>query len=79
MPSAAYRRELEKVRGLREVALRCMPDVEPQYELPVVMELILDGLHQNSKIAKDEVDHHTSYKDMVGSIFPANARINEED
>jgi len=79
MPSAAYRRELEKVRGLRDVALRCMPDVEPLYELPVVMELVLDGLHQNSKIAKEEVDHHTSYKDMVGSIFPANARINEED
>ena len=79
MPCAAYRRELEKVRGLREVALRCMPEVEPKYELPVVMELILDGLHQNSKIAKDEVDHHTSYKDMIGSIFPANARINEED
>ena len=33
------------------------------------MEFVLDGLHQNSKIAKDEVDHATSYKDMVGSIF----------
>jgi hypothetical protein len=33
------------------------------------MEFVLDGLHQNSKIAKDEVEHVTMYKDMVGSIF----------
>jgi hypothetical protein len=56
-----------------------MPDLESQYELPIVMEFVLDGLHQNSKIAKDEIDHVTAYKDMLGSIFPANARMHEED
>jgi hypothetical protein len=56
-----------------------MPELKGDYELPVVMEFVLDGLHQNSKLAKDEVDHLTSYKDMVGSIFPANARMHEED
>jgi magnesium chelatase subunit I len=79
MPGASYRRELEKVRGLRDFVQRSMPDLESQYELPVVMEFVLDGLHQNSKIAKDEIDHVTAYKDMVGSIFPSNARMHEED
>ena len=79
MPGAAYKRELEKVRGLRDFVHRYMPDLESQYELPVVMEFVLDGLHQNSKIAKDEVDHMTAYKDMLGSIFPANARMHEEE
>jgi magnesium chelatase subunit I len=79
MPAAAYKRELEKVRGLREFVNRSMPDLESQYELPIVMEFVLDGLHQNSKIAKDEIDHVTAYKDMLGSIFPANARMHEED
>jgi hypothetical protein len=56
-----------------------MPDVDERYELPSVMEFVLDGLHQNSKIAKDEVDHVTSYKDMVGSIFAGPGRGYEED
>jgi hypothetical protein len=44
------------------------------------MEFVLDGLHQNSKIAKDEVDHRTAYKDMVGSIFTGGQdRMYEED
>jgi magnesium chelatase subunit I len=78
-PAPAYRKELERVRGLREFVQRTMPSLESQYELPVVMEFVLDGLHQNSKIAKDEVDHVTSYKDMVGSIFPQDVRMHDED
>ncbi len=73
-----YFRELDKVKGLRELTLRHMSEVEQKYELPSVMEFVLDGLHQNSKIAKDEIDHVTSYKDMVGSIF-SGARGFEED
>ena len=36
-------------------------------------------IKENSKIAKDEVDHVTSYKDMVGSIFAGPGRGYEED
>lgn len=69
MPLDAYTEELNKVAGLREVTRRFMKNLEEKYELPSVMEFVLDGLHQNSKIAKDEVDHATTYKDLVGSIF----------
>jgi magnesium chelatase subunit I len=69
MPLGAYTEELNKVAGLREVTRRFMKNLEERYELPSVMEFVLDGLHQNSKIAKDEVDHTTTYKDLVGSIF----------
>jgi magnesium chelatase subunit I len=79
MPTADYKRELEKVRGLREVVVHHMPDLDSQYELPIAMEFVLDGLHQNSKLAKDQVDHFTSYKDMVGSIFPTEARLRDDD
>ncbi len=34
-----------------------------------MMEFVLDGLHQNSKIAKDEADENVSYKDMLGSML----------
>jgi len=74
-----YTRELDRVKGLRELTKRHMPDMDEKYEFPSVMEFVLDGLHQNSKIAKDEVDHVTSYKDLVGSIFSGPGRGFEED
>ena len=74
-----YTKELDKVRGLREVTGKYMKGFDEKYELPSVMEFVLDGLHQSSKIAKDEVDHHTSYKDLVGSIFSGQGKMYEED
>ncbi len=79
MPLDAYTRELERVAGLRDLSRRYFPSADPLRELPSVMEFVLDGLHQNSKIAKDEVDHVTSYKDLVGSIFSAREQAFEED
>ena len=79
MPIDRYAKELDKVKGLREVSKRHMAKADERYELPSVMEFVLDGLHQNSKIAKDEVDHVTSYKDMVGSIFSGQGKMYEED
>jgi len=69
MTAGEYARELARVKGLREVARRYMKGIDDEHELPAAMEFVLDGLHQNSKIAKDEVGRATSYKDMVGSIF----------
>ena len=70
MPLAAYLAELDRVKGLRDFTRRHMKiDEDNKYELASAMEFVLDGLHQNSKIAKDEIEHITTYKDMVGSIF----------
>ncbi len=79
MPLTEYTRELDKVKGLRELTLRHMGEIDEKLELPSVMEFVLDGLHQSSKIAKEEMDHVTSYKDMVGSIFSGPGRGYEED
>jgi magnesium chelatase subunit I len=79
MSRDSYFRELDKVKGLRELTKKHMPDADDHDELPSMMEFVLDGLHQNSKIAKEEVDHITSYKDMVGSIFLAQGKMYEED
>ena len=74
-----YCAALEAVPGLRTVAERHLPTKDRSWELPSVMEFVLDGLHQNSRIAKDELDHRTSYKDLVGSIFSGQGRSFEED
>lgn len=79
MPVDEYLKELDKVKGLRDLTKKHMSAADEKYELPSMMEFVLDGLHQNSKLAKDEVDHVTSYKDMVGSIFSGPGRGFEED
>ncbi len=79
MPRDEYFKELDRVRGLKELTKKHMPASDNPAELPSTMEFVLDGLHQNSKIAKDEVDHVTSYKDMVGSIFVGQGKMYEED
>jgi len=79
MTLEAYTKELDRVKGLRELTRRHMASADEKRELPSVMEFVLDGLHQSSKIAKDEVDHTTSYKDLVGSIFAGQGKMYEED
>ena len=79
MPIEEYLRELDKVKGLREITKKHMKIPEDsKYEFGSAMEFTLDGLHQFSKIAKDEVDHITAYKDLVGSIFTGRGKSEEE-
>ena len=67
MTSADYARALEQVPGLREIAERHLkPSAE---ELPLAMEFILEGLHQNSLIAREDLDAAVSYKDMLKTMF----------
>lgn len=80
MPTEKYYKELDRVKSLRDVTKKHMKVSEDNtVELASAMEFVLDGLHQFSKIAKDEVDHVTSYKDMVGSIFVGRGKGFEED
>jgi magnesium chelatase subunit I len=80
MPLKEYLSELGKVSGLRDITLKHMPcDPQDEYQLASAMEFVLDGLHQFSKIARDEVDHRVAYKDMVGSIFVSRNRTEGDD
>ena len=76
----AYFNELDKVKSLRELTLKHMKlDSKDTYALATAMEFVLDGLHQFSKIAKDEVDHVVEYKDLVGSIFAGRGKTDDDD
>ncbi len=69
MTFKSYFSELKKVDGLENFVKKFPQYYETETELASLMEFVLDGLHQNSKIAKDEVDSEILYKDMVGSMF----------
>ena len=52
MPLGAYAQELSRVPGLRDLVKRHIPALTAEHEIAAVMEFVLDGLHQNSKIAQ---------------------------
>jgi magnesium chelatase subunit I len=64
-----YFSTLKRVEGLEKAVKKYIKTVENEYELASLMEFMLDGLHNNSKIAKDELDDGVSYKDMVGAML----------
>jgi magnesium chelatase subunit I len=75
-----YLNELQKVDGLCGLATRYMKiDKNNIYELSSAMEFILDGLHQNSRLAKEEIDRQTSYKDLVGTIFSGRGSFDADE
>jgi len=69
MPFDEYVKELKKVSGLEKFVKKFPQYYESEHEFASLMEFVLDGLHQNSKIARDEMDAIVTYKDLVGSMF----------
>ncbi len=61
-------KSLKKVPGLEQ----CVKDhleVHESGEIAGAMELVLDGLHQCSVLAKEDGDGAVGYRDMIGAMF----------
>jgi len=68
MPAADYARALGRVPSLREIVKeRLKPATDD--ELWAGMELVVEGLHQHSLVAREDLDGGVSYKDMLKSMF----------
>jgi magnesium chelatase subunit I len=67
MSSSEYARALDSVPGLREIAEKHLRPAED--ELALAMEFVLEGLHQNSLIAREDLESAVSYKDMLKTMF----------
>jgi magnesium chelatase subunit I len=67
MNAAEYGRALAAVPGLRELAETHLRPAED--ELAFAMEFVLEGLHQCSLIAREDLESAVSYKDMLKSMF----------
>jgi len=69
MPQAEYARSLAAVKGLKELAAKYLEPANAE-EHAVAMELVLDGLHQNSMLSRErEAGAVTAYKDMFKSML----------
>jgi magnesium chelatase subunit I len=69
MPQAEYAKRLAGVKGLATLSAKYL---EPRNadEAAVAMELVLEGLHQNSMLSRERTDgSQTAYKDMLKSML----------
>ena len=65
---AAHRAALERVEGLRDLVRRHARPADAAEET-LLMEWVLEGLHQHSVIARDDLDGRVSFKDMLKEML----------
>ena len=69
MPQAEFAKALAAVKGLERLAAKHLEPASAE-EAAVAMELVLEGLHQNSILSRERGDGATtSYKDMLKSML----------
>ena len=69
MPHAEYAKQLAAVKGLERLTVKHLQPASAE-EAAVAMELVLEGLHQNSILSRERTDGAvTSYKDMLKSML----------
>ena len=68
MSYAEYRKVLSEIVGLENIVKKYYPDLESS-ELYVMMEFVLEGLHQLNIIAKESPDNKFIYADMIQRIL----------
>jgi magnesium chelatase subunit I len=69
IPQVDYAKKLSQVKGLDRLAAKYLEPRDAE-EAAVAMELVLEGLHQNSMLSRERSDGATtSYKDMLKSML----------
>jgi magnesium chelatase subunit I len=80
MPFDAYWGALNAVPGLhRFVTTHTGIDAADTRQLASAMEFVLEGLHQHSRIAKQESEGSVDYRDMLGTIFSTKRRDDDDE
>jgi magnesium chelatase subunit I len=69
LPTAELLKMLRQIPGLEEITRKHVPIDNETLDLGPAMEFVLEGLHQSRIVAKDELEGHTRYRDMLGSML----------
>lgn len=73
-----YEQELKRVKGLDDLVEKYSGD-ESKSEKYIWMDFVLEALHQNSMLSKQDLDDQTLYTDMLGSMFSSFGDIGEDN
>lgn len=68
MSDDEFAKTLQAVPELEVLTRQHLTDVQGA-ELAVAMEFVLDGLHQSSLLAKEDIDRGVLYCDMLGAMY----------
>lgn len=81
MPIAEYVHALSRVDGLKELTLQFLPGAKEMTpaQLAIGMEFVLEGLHQNSMLSRDELGTTRTYSDMLNRMFSGFSKREEFD
>jgi magnesium chelatase subunit I len=77
MSEKSYQEILDSVDGLKKLVTD--KSTLPEEDLYAVMDLVIEALHQFSKLGKEDVDDHRSYSDMLGSMLGGMGDFDEDD
>ncbi len=78
LPTKAYKQTLDKIDGLKPLVVSQL-DSPSDDDIYAVMDLVLEALHQNSMLSKEDMDDDTTYSDMLGSMFSSINNMEDED
>ncbi|WP_138429560.1 sigma 54-interacting transcriptional regulator [Fodinibius saliphilus] len=73
-----YEEKLKEIPGLQSLVKGHLAEKHAQTEL-VLMDFVIEGLHQHSMLGKEEMDNHRSYSDMLGSMLGSMDDLNNTD
>ncbi|HMB41331.1 MAG TPA: sigma 54-interacting transcriptional regulator [Balneolaceae bacterium] len=72
-----YKNRLDEVDGLGNLVESALPELSDS-KYPI-MDMVIEALHQNSKIGKDDIDDVHTYTDMLGSMLGGMTGFDDED
>ncbi len=78
MPYKMYEKQLLQVDGLEEVVEK-YTKIQQKEEKLVLMDFLIEALHQNSILGKDDLDNQTKYTDMVGSMLGSLGNFKDDE
>lgn len=67
-PCTEYQKELTAIPSLAKIVEE-FGDASNKFEKFAWMDLVLESLHQNSMLSKQDLDEQNVYSDMLGSMF----------
>ncbi|MEX2479147.1 MAG: magnesium chelatase [Gracilimonas sp.] len=73
-----YQKILNRTTGLEELVDKYAKDA-PKDEKFIWMDFVLEALHQNSMLSKQDLDDQTLYSDMLGSMFSSLGDYDEDN
>jgi len=78
MPYKTYASQLAKIDGLEAVVDKFVKTQHKEEKI-ILMDFLIEGLHQNSILGRDDLDNQTTYTDMVGSMLGSLRNLEDDE